>query len=80
MSILEVHGARLYYETYGSGPVMLMIPGASGSADSFQRVTPIWRRTTRLSSTIAAVFPGVNSMDPRTTIIGSKLTPMMSGA
>src|SRR3546814_16650741 len=35
---LEVPGARLYYETYGSGPVMLMVPGANGSAYSFQRV------------------------------------------
>jgi len=38
-SILEVPGARLYYETYGSGPVMLMVPGATGTADSFRRVT-----------------------------------------
>jgi hypothetical protein len=38
MSILDVPGARLYYETYSSGPVMLMVPGASGSADNFQRV------------------------------------------
>lgn len=35
---LEVSGARLYYETRGGGPVMLMIPGASGSADPFRRV------------------------------------------
>src|SRR5262245_3157589 len=38
-SILEVPGARLYYETHGSGPVMVMIPGAIGTADSFRRVT-----------------------------------------
>jgi pimeloyl-ACP methyl ester carboxylesterase len=38
-SILEVPGARLSYETHGSGPVMLMVPGATGSAYSFQRVT-----------------------------------------
>jgi acetyltransferase/esterase len=38
MSNLEVPGARLYYETHGSGPVLLMISGASGSADNFQRV------------------------------------------
>src|SRR5262245_27143828 len=37
--ILEVPGARLYYETHGSGPVMLMVPGAAGTADSFRRVT-----------------------------------------
>src|SRR5262245_14383550 len=37
-SILEVPGARLSYETHGSGPVMLMVPGATGSAYSFQGV------------------------------------------
>ena len=35
---LEVPGARLHYETRGSGPTLLMIPGATGSAYSFQRV------------------------------------------
>jgi acetyltransferase/esterase len=39
MSILEVPGARLYYETHGSGPLMLMVPGANGTADIFTRVT-----------------------------------------
>jgi pimeloyl-ACP methyl ester carboxylesterase len=37
--ILGLTGARLYYETHGSGPVMLMVPGAGGTADSFRRVT-----------------------------------------
>ncbi|MDQ3533574.1 MAG: alpha/beta hydrolase [Actinomycetota bacterium] len=39
MSILEVPGARLYYETHGSGPLMLMVPGAAGQADIFKMVT-----------------------------------------
>src|SRR6266852_6684733 len=39
MSILEAPGARLYYETHGSGPLILMVPGASGAADSFKLVT-----------------------------------------
>lgn len=39
MSILEVPGALLYYETHGSGPLMLMIPGANGDADIFRMVT-----------------------------------------
>jgi acetyltransferase/esterase len=39
MSILEVPGARLYYETHGSGPLMVMVPGANGVADSFRMVT-----------------------------------------
>jgi acetyltransferase/esterase len=37
-SILDVPGARLYYETHGSGPLMIMVPGASGTADSFKTV------------------------------------------
>lgn len=39
MSILDVPGAGLYYETHGSGPVMVMVPAATGVADSFRMVT-----------------------------------------
>jgi pimeloyl-ACP methyl ester carboxylesterase len=39
MSILDVPGAPLYYETHGSGPLLLMVPGANGTADIFKRVT-----------------------------------------
>ena len=39
MSTLQVPGAHLYYETHGSGPLMVMAPGASGTAESFRRVT-----------------------------------------
>ena len=35
MSTLDVPGARLYYETRGSGPLMLLIPGANGDANGF---------------------------------------------
>jgi acetyltransferase/esterase len=34
MSILQVPGARLYYATHGSGPLMLMVPGANGETES----------------------------------------------
>jgi pimeloyl-ACP methyl ester carboxylesterase len=37
--VLPVAGARLYYEIHGSGPLLLMIPGANGTAESFRRVT-----------------------------------------
>lgn len=35
MSYLDVPGARLYYETRGSGPLLLLIPGANGDAHVF---------------------------------------------
>jgi pimeloyl-ACP methyl ester carboxylesterase len=38
MSILEVPGARLHYETQGSGPPLLLIPGANGDARVFGAV------------------------------------------
>jgi pimeloyl-ACP methyl ester carboxylesterase len=38
VSSLDVPGARLYYETYGNGPLMVMIPGANGVADGFRMV------------------------------------------
>ena len=37
MSVLPVPGARLYYETLGSGPLLLMVPGATGTAESMRR-------------------------------------------
>src|SRR5262245_50885852 len=37
-SVLDVPGARLHYVVRGSGPVMLMVAGASGTGDSFLRV------------------------------------------
>lgn len=39
MSTIEVPGARLYYETHGSGPLMVMIPGAGGAADAFRMIS-----------------------------------------
>jgi pimeloyl-ACP methyl ester carboxylesterase len=39
MSFLDVPGARLYYETHGSGPLLIMIPGAGGTADVFRMGT-----------------------------------------
>jgi acetyltransferase/esterase len=38
MSVLDVPGARLCYETHGHGPHLIMVPGASGTADSFHRM------------------------------------------
>lgn len=39
MSILAVPGSRLYYETHGDGPLLLMIPGSNGEAGVFTMVT-----------------------------------------
>src|SRR5262245_62842599 len=39
MSILEVPGARLSYETHGSGPLLLLVPGANGTANIFAGAT-----------------------------------------
>jgi acetyltransferase/esterase len=35
MSYFEVPGARLYYEVRGTGPLLLLIPGANGDANVF---------------------------------------------
>jgi pimeloyl-ACP methyl ester carboxylesterase len=39
MSYLDVPGARLYYEIHGSGPTLVMIPGAGGTGGVFRMVT-----------------------------------------
>jgi pimeloyl-ACP methyl ester carboxylesterase len=41
MSLLGVPGAHLYYETHGNGPLMLMIPGATGTVSGFTMVTEL---------------------------------------
>jgi len=41
MSLLEVPGAHLYYETHGNGPLMLMIPGATGTVSGFTMATEL---------------------------------------
>src|SRR5262245_53822427 len=38
VSVLQVPGARLHYETRGSGPLMVMVPGANGEAGAFEAV------------------------------------------
>jgi pimeloyl-ACP methyl ester carboxylesterase len=38
MGNLEVDGAQLYYEIRGAGPLLLMIPVASGSTDAYNGV------------------------------------------
>lgn len=37
MSVLPVPGAHLYYETVGSGPLLVMVPGATGTAQGLRR-------------------------------------------
>src|SRR3954471_18401532 len=36
MTILPVPAARLYYEASGSGPLLVMVPGATGTAESLR--------------------------------------------
>ena len=38
MTILEVPGARLYYESRGAGPLLALVPGAKGEADIYRRL------------------------------------------
>src|SRR5216684_2188090 len=40
MSTLKVPGAQLFYERSGSGPLLILIPGASGTGESFRPLTP----------------------------------------
>ncbi|MFJ5304218.1 hypothetical protein [Streptomyces sp. NPDC088350] len=63
MSVLDVPGAQLYHEKRGSGPPLLMIPGASVHGRVFATGPTIWRGTlkptpsTRSSTSCANVPP-----------------------
>jgi pimeloyl-ACP methyl ester carboxylesterase len=39
MSTLTVPGAQLFYEVSGTGPLLILIPGASGTGESFRSFT-----------------------------------------
>lgn len=41
MSVLAVPGARLYYESAGSGPPLLLIPGGNGTAHVFRPIAQL---------------------------------------
>lgn len=47
MGVLEVPGARLHYESVGSGPPLVLVPGGNGTADIFvgiaQRLAELYR-------------------------------------
>ena len=38
MSLLKVPGAQLYYEVIGSGPLVILIPGARGDGEVFRQL------------------------------------------
>ena len=40
MSTFNVPGAQLFYEVNGSGPLLILIPGASGTGESFRPLAP----------------------------------------
>ena len=40
MSTLNVSGAQLFYERSGNGPLLVLIPGASGTGESFRPLAP----------------------------------------
>jgi pimeloyl-ACP methyl ester carboxylesterase len=81
MNTLNVPGAKLSYEVEGSGPLLILIPGASGVGEVFRKArTRTFSTVSGGDRTFAAVFPGANSTDLKTLITGSRPMPMMSGA
>ena len=49
-TMVEANGAQLYYELQGSGPALLLIPGAEGDAEEYARVARAVAETNSPSS------------------------------
>ena len=62
MSVLHVPGAQLHYETQGSGPVILMVPGATGAANSFSMLAEPLPAYGTVVTYDRRGFSGANSM------------------
>ena len=80
MSVLEVPGAHLYYETHGSGPIMIMVPGAAGVADGFRKVTEHLAAHYTVVLYDRRGFPAAGSTGRRTTSADCRPPPMTSAA
>jgi len=78
MSILQVPGAQLYYETRGGGPLLVMVAGATGDARIFAGVGKFLAEHYTVLPTIAAASPAVPSTVHRTTTTASRSTPTTS--
>jgi len=77
---LDVPGARLFYETRGSGPLLLMIPGATGTAGSFTLVTDSLAAYYTVLTYDRRGFSRSHLDGPQDDEHRLERTPMMSGA
>jgi acetyltransferase/esterase len=77
VSVLEVPGARLYYEIHGHGPLLIMVPGASGVSDSFRMVATHLAVNYTVALYDGADFLEASSRGRRTTGIDCRPTPMI---
>ena len=81
MRTLKVPGAQLSYEVEGSGPLLILIPGASGVGEVFRQVArDLSARYQVVTYDRRGFSTSVNSTDLKTLITGSLPIPMMSGA
>jgi pimeloyl-ACP methyl ester carboxylesterase len=58
MGLLAVPGAELYYETTGSGPLLVLIHGGSGSIEPFGAFTPVLAEHFTVVSYVRRGFDG----------------------
>jgi hypothetical protein len=72
-------GARLYYETHGHGPLMVMIPGARGVSDSFRMMATHLVEDYPVALYDRRGFLEASSTVRRTMGTGCRPTPMMCG-
>jgi hypothetical protein len=78
MSILPIPAASLYYETLGHGPLLVMVPGATGTAESFRACAAHLAHAHTVAVSTGVAFPAAAWTDRRTTSTGS--TPTNYGA
>ena len=79
MSILPVPGTRPYYETLGRGPLLVMVPGATGTAEGLRRVAEHLARSHTVAIYDRRGFPEATSTGHRTSTGGWTPTPTTCG-
>jgi hypothetical protein len=77
MPNLEVLGATLYYETFGSGPLLLLIPGADGRGSIFHEVAAHLSADFAVACWDHEAIPKATSKALKTSLVGFPQTQTM---
>ncbi len=80
MSMLNMPGARLWYEIEGSGSLLILIPGASGAGESVSPLAQAFATQYQVVTHDRRRFSRSHLDGSKSMTIGSRPMPVMSNS